>query len=888
MEKINFKQSALVLCVGAVLSQLPLARVFAQANTQQSSIKFIESATPPAGFETSQLDVSETNYISVYYGGKFIGNVIGVYDDNSISLKNVATLVQQIPNVKNAPAVIAALSGKLANNSDHLCPATLNNSYKPYCKVLSPKVAGVIFDMNTYRATIFINPNYLNAATKPINLAAMLPNSTAGFSYLGNNNLSASTTTGQQTYSLNNQSYFASGDNVLNIESNLTQTNTSATAGGSGNSTSTVYTLQSIALGRLNGGIYYQAGMITPMPGSFINQPTLLGVSMQNYGVVPEEAEGTPIPLFLSLPAQVAVYKNGYLISTQSFDAGNQLLNTASFPVGSYDVQLKITNNLGQTTTQTQFFVKQSQLPPGNTPNYQVSIGFLQSNQNSATNTSPYDGNQVVFPEFLAEPLFNYTEIRKLSGDLGLQSNLMSNFNRVFLTEGLTYYGISWQIMPGVLVSNNNQYGWVLNAQYNPIKFPNFSLLSSNQKIYNSSNIASNSNVLEDSNFSPVAQTTFQSNNTATLALGHRTTMSANLQVTQNLDTPTLTSYGYSLNYAVLANSLINLQLNGSITDTTGSNTTVSVGLTASFSTVNNLSVSVGAGIDNTTQITNTSNNTVSNQYQPNYNASMNKNYYWGPNNQEGLGFNAGINHYYASDTQNIATYFTNALMQGNFSFSHSITQAFTNTNGAINASASSNTQFAGNVQSNMLYSNGYWAFGYQGGGGSAAILAHLDVDNSADSKDAGADVFVNGQNMGAVQANSVSAIYLAPYQSYNVTISPTGIKQYGFDAIPKPVTLYNGNVQYLNWTLTRQYVVFAKIVNAEGKAFSNILLLTKRIDDFNVTDNLGYIQASIDADQKTLRFEEINGAICTVTLPPLHSTGEDLVVIDHALVCKA
>src|SRR5690606_11495379 len=152
----------------------------------------------------------------------------------------------------------------------------------------------------------------------------------------------------------------------------------------------------------------------------------------------------------------------------------------------------------------------------------------------------------------------------------------------------------------------------------------------------------------------------------------------------------------------------------------------------------------------------------------------------------------------------------------------------------------------------------------------------------------AAADILVNGQDAGVVKADSTTGIFLSPYQSYNLTIAPKGEQQYGFDQAPHPVTLYNGNVQFLEWTLTKQYVLFARIVDAKDNPLANVLLETKNVNDFNVTDGSGYIQANIDSNQTSLKFKEMSGDECVAEIPSTAKPdAEGLIVLDQPLVCK-
>lgn len=869
--KIKLRNKLIYLAIVSFIAANP-ARTLAGS---ENNVQFVTQSGPPPGFEDAALDVAQSNYISVYYGDQFLGNVMGTYGLNTVQFQGVDALVEKIPGIIDPKAVEAALEGKLPNNADHLCANSIGNK-KPYCSALSPAVAGVIFDANNYRATIFVNPKYLNAE-QVTQAGPHLGDSTAGFSYLGNNVLSLATSSGTNTYSLNNQSIFADGNGALNINSNLTQTDV-APASGAGGSSSTSFALQTVNITRFSNGKYYQYGMFNPLTGNFIGAPPVIGVSMQNYGILPSDTVGSPIEVFLPLPSQVTVYKNGYLISSQSFDSGKHFLDTSSFPTGSYDVSLKIINNIGQTTTQTQFFVKQSALPPRGDPNYQVSLGILQT-----TESSTFSGNNVSMPSFIKEPIFTYSETRAVGYSFGLQSAIVSNFNRAYLTETLSYYGVDWQLSPGVLVSNNKQYGTLFNASFTPVSSPSFNFTSNNQKIFNPDNGGNTSSTNQTGpDFSPVSASTLQSTNTATWAIGQSANLSLSLQYNAAQNEPGQTQYGASWTQTLFTSPLMTWQLSASATDSTGSTPTYTIGLNASFNTVYDIGVNAGLGYSNANTITNT-NGSSYNVYKPTYNLGASKEFYWGENQANNLSLNATASRSYSSDSNLISSNFTTSLFEGALSFSNTVSRNFTNDNGSISSSSSSVNQMSGTITSDMVYSHGHFSFGYQQGS-----LSGLMVDVAAPEKDK-VDVFVNNNKVGQVETNSAKAFYVPSYASYGVTIQPAGQAQYGFDDQPKRVTLYSGNIQYLTWSLTEEYVLFAQIVDAQNKPLPNLLLISKNPSDFTVTDDSGYVQASLPTNETHLSFKNIDGVVCTVTLEPTEikrDEQQDLVVLNHPLVC--
>lgn len=866
--KLFFLGSALVL-PSIAIHAAPIQQ------TQAGSVQFVTPTGPPPGFEESELNIDQTNYISLYYGDTFLGNAMGTYNDTTINLGNISDIVNKIPGVLDAPMVAKALSGKIATNSNQVCEegSAASSTKSTPCNVITPDIAGVIFDPNTYRATIFVNPKYLNAAEQN-QFRPTIPDSTAGLSYIANNMLSIANTTGSQTYSLNNLSIFGAGNNTFNVTSNVTDAVTTQTS-------NTTYTLQNMNFTRLQNGNYYQVGMITPdSSGGFLGGPTVLGASIQNYGVLPENAQGSPLVVFLPLPSQVAIYRNGYLISTQSFNAGKQNIDTSSFPTGSYEVTLQVTNNTGQTTSQTQFFVKQSTLPPAGSPNYQVSLGVLQSNTTNAGGV-----NSFVLPKFLSVPLLTYNQLRKISSAFGLQTSLMTTFNRAYLSETLNYYGMSWQFSPGVLVSNNKQFGWLFNFMYLPVNFPNFQLTSNNQRISNSqsSNISTPQSVTA-SNFSPVAQSSFQSTNSANWTINAKTQVSFSQSYNKSPGAGGQTQYGLTFSRALYSSELFSLQLSSSVVKANGQSATVSVSLNSSFDTVYDINVGLGVGYSNANTITNTDGSTY-NVYKPNYNETITKTNVWGPSSENTLVASANLSQSFTTNTNSFNVNYVSSLMAASMNFSNTKAKQYTNVNGALESNAQTTNQLSGNILNNIAITSSGISSGYQGGNNSG-IMANIVAPSKVS-----AEVYINAQDYGSVSSDDSKAFFVPPYQTYTVAIQPNGATQYGFDTRPKIETVYAGNIANVKWVLSKEYVLFAQIVDEAGKPLVNALMLSDNPSDFNTTDDNGYIQANLSETATSISFKNMNGDRCTITLDPAALKKEeqnDLVVLNSPLVCKA
>ena len=74
-------------------------------------------------------------------------------------------------------------------------------------------------------------------------------------------------------------------------------------------------------------------------------------------------------------------------------------------------------------------------------------------------------------------------------------------------------------------------------------------------------------------------------------------------------------------------------------------------------------------------------------------------------------------------------------------------------------------------------------------------------------------------------------------------------------------------------------------MVDEQGKPLPNLLLENK--NEFDTTDETGYIQAGITTAQHNLVFRSIDGDTCTVSLPDKLKPKEGVIVLDKPLVCE-
>jgi hypothetical protein len=88
------------------------------------------------------------------------------------------------------------------------------------------------------------------------------------------------------------------------------------------------------------------------------------------------QTSGRQIQVFLQSRGEVAIFKDQRLVSSRIYDAGNQIIDTSALPGGAYDITLRIRDSGGE-RIETQYYVKNSSLPPEDEPYYFLELGQL-------------------------------------------------------------------------------------------------------------------------------------------------------------------------------------------------------------------------------------------------------------------------------------------------------------------------------------------------------------------------------------------------------------------------------------------------------------------------------------------------------------------------------
>lgn len=791
-----------------LLASIGIAAVAVQAEGAETNLRSIGA---PPGFE--QLERSHKMIIDVYYGDKRLGEFFAEVSPGKLRFLSPEQLLAKVPNLKAASDVMAVLAQDMPTHSDLLC----NQRSGTECDHLSPEVAGVIFDEDHFRAMLFFNPKML--ATVPIIPKTYLrpPDAEAslttslGFAVSGSN----------QTipfYNLQNRTVMAVGRARIRSEVSLASQMGLGVDGLVGeldrNSS------------RFSAGLFAAPGL--DVTGS--RRIAGFGWATQfDTRMDKDVLQGTPIVLFLQQPSRVELLVDGRLVTSGSYPAGNNMVDTSALPDGSYMVVLRIHESNGAVHDQPRFFVKNAHVAPLGQPIYFAYAGMLaQSGSIRTLNLSK---------------TFYYQlgAARRLSRSIAVDISAIGAANKNMVEVG------TWVLTPyarlrlAALVSLGGDRAALLqlgSSSKSPIGF-----------IFDLRRVASSDGrpliplPMFAENFGSAPPTAAQ------LGAASYTQMSG--AVSYNLGRAYISAMGsfrkdkglrsdYSIgpdiSWPVISrNGLqLTLQANAQRTRTTSAGY---VGFRLQY-TSKHLSVisTVGEAVRRTPGSPATNLNRTVGSIAAEYSKNI--------SDRTQISVLAGLDRNPDSSDVHAGATVYSQFGRAHADFLHSL--------------GGGNFQYGVSLQSGAALNTHRIALGGRDLEESAIVVS---VEGERGS--AAFDVIVNDQLRGRVAAGASLPIFLRPYRSYQVRLRSVGSSFVDIDTTARETALYPGNVTSLQWHSRRLFTVFGRALRADGRPLANSAVRSRR--GIGETDELGRFQIDV-AEGDLLDFDLGGDLACHIS----------------------
>lgn len=314
----------------------------------------------PEGF--SDLMRDRDLMVDVYFGGTRRGEAMVRVGPDSITILDPAAVVQLLPPVTDAGAVLARMRGRsFAPNSDLACAPA---SDRAHCGRLSPDDIGVIFARDRFRLDIFLNPRFIAVETRPEDRYLSIPSRSVSMVNTIGGIVSGQIDAGEHYIALHNQLVLARGEQRLRADVSLDNSK---------------FTANRVALEWDRPERRFTAGAFWTPGNSLAGGTKIAGVGVESQIDTRRDREellGSPVIVYLDGRARIDALYEGRVVSSKVYEAGNQQLDTAGLPEGSYELTLRIQEPGRPVREERRFYSKSRRVPSLGRSDFYLFGGF--------------------------------------------------------------------------------------------------------------------------------------------------------------------------------------------------------------------------------------------------------------------------------------------------------------------------------------------------------------------------------------------------------------------------------------------------------------------------------------------------------------------------------
>ena len=771
----------------------------------------------PAGFE--ELSAPQTSLVDVFFLGQHVDVAMATFAPSSFAFAHPEAVVARLPQIARPGTVTLALSGDLDPNAALVC----GTRSRPGCGILEPDDAGVIFDADRFRVDIFVNPELLDPqlAQPP----RFQPAPQSGFSALESISAAvAGSTSDGADFTLRSYSLLAYDTGRLTAETSVSSADDAS--------------LDVLAAELDREGWRYIGGMYRTALSSLLGERRLLGMggaSTTDTRMDREQIGGSPIAVFLATRAQVEIFREGRLLSSQAYPAGNQVVDTTALPEGAYEVTLRIRQIDGSVREETRFFAKTSAVPPQGVPRYVLEAGLV--------------GNEGDTPaDFVANgPAVHGGTTHRLTRSFALGSDLILSAQSQILELSAFYLASFSTFSVGMLGAADGTVGLSFNAN----------------------------GLLDRFSYSVSGRQMWADDHGPSDGAGDVLSPASNGSTHLDL----------SLSYVFAAGPRVGFRASWHRRD--GADGQYSFGPTL----VAPLPPLFGSRVDLMAEATHASDET---RAGVRLRVLFDSRRYTMSSEH---GYVAGIGNGRASQTGAAsrvdAFWKDDDLIQGDLRAGGGVARQFgndfvraqtdyTGPNGRAlgqvehRLGSDSNTVYGANALVNVVGNGDHVTWGGQNTFRSGVVIA------VAGTADASFSILVDGRPRGTIKVGQRIPLLLPEYNVYQIRLQAIDTPSVRFDASPRTVSLFRGTIKTLEWRVDPVFVAFGRLLDAAGRPITDAALEGGLEPAFS--DAHGYFQVEL-AGPTELGAKRYGLEPCTIAVPP-SPEGEDLIDLGE-LSCR-
>jgi outer membrane usher protein FimD/PapC len=788
-----------------------------------STLVFSVSATGagkvPPGFEA--LLTKQRTMLDVFFAEEFLVSTLADFNTNEVEFTVPPEVATRIPGVIDREAILAALSGPLNANAELRCYSRGQQN----CGILEPEVAGIIFDEDRFRIDVFVNREYL--ALQSVPRESFLPRSNAGWSFLQNfsNAFAGDDSDSFEAYSLNAASMVAKDETRFLMTTNYSNISD--------------WTADDILVRRDFQGREYQMGYFRTTNDAslrFIPEVSLRGVraaSTLDTRTDLNEASGRDLSIFLVNRSRVSLFKDGRLVSSANYNAGNQVIDTSRLPNGAYPLIIRIEDGSGRTREEQRFYIKSSRFPPVDQTLWGVEMG-----EQVLLNSQDF------IPE--AEGVFfgRFNLAKRLTDSLAVNGGLAARDTDGIVELGIDHLHRYYELRLNAATSNDNGYGFSADGR---TRWREFMLYGNYRETWTDNELRdgfeSGESTDDEEQLLASGLTWFgEDSRQWSTSLNWYVaggTLTANARNTRLTGQPNIKEYSVAYRFPVIRAGRHRLEIDFEASE---------------FNDLKQVLFSLHYRWD-----------------RGNFSHSLGSQYQYreldGGDDDQDLEYQAGTSWRDKSPEAQDLSFHANASHRADFDDATAGMQwrgRYGELRGEVRHERQEDfnrSSYAGTYYSSFAWSEGGVALGGDQQSRSAIMIELIGEL----SDDVYFDVIVNGARRGWAKPGSRNLITVLPFETYLVELTPRGQGFVSFDGRQEKVTLYPGNVATLTWDVSPVNIIFGRLLDQSGAPVKNAVL--RGASGLAMTDENGFFQAELQASVKSLHAETWEFE-CQVMLP--------------------
>ena len=299
----------------------------------------------PEGF--AALNRPQLAVVDVFFGGARLGVAKVRFEGRRLTFLDPDALLAMLPKLtKPGPVKELFSQTALEGHVDQTCAMGQTKD----CGTITPEVAGVIFDRDRFRVDIFINPGLVGVRPAVSETYLKLPD--RGLSMVNSiGAVAAGLSGGSRSYFLQDRAIIGSANKRLRADL--------AYASGLGVQADTLAVEMDRPGWRYSAGAFWAPGIELTGRRKIVGA----GIATQtDTRLDKEELQGTALVASLNRRSRVDIVREGRVLASGIYDAGNQQLDTSMLPQGAYQVTLRIEDASGAVREESRFFARNPQV----------------------------------------------------------------------------------------------------------------------------------------------------------------------------------------------------------------------------------------------------------------------------------------------------------------------------------------------------------------------------------------------------------------------------------------------------------------------------------------------------------------------------------------------